>query len=140
MEYIIFIATIIGGVAGIYAILDHRKKNIQEPKEELEHLIIQFKATQRQSRKLVERLKTFAIQHDAWDMDFMPMLTFRTCIVGLEDSLNGNLSDDRLTDMHDLTLTSPNIQSMVRSLETQFNSLLELEGRLKILQINNRLY
>lgn len=136
METIIFIITVIGGIAGIYTIMDYRKNHVEKPNEEKEHLRLQFNITRELSIDVKNRLIEYADKFYTYDEVLFPGVTIKQYIALLEDSQNTNLSQSLIDDTINLPLTSSIIQSMVQSLQEQYNSLLVIQGLMKAKMLN----
>lgn len=137
MEAVVFILTFIGGIAGIYTILDYRKNHVNKPREELQHLIIQFRSTQQICRDVIVELTAYAEEKNAYD-EILNVVGFsvKTYLAALESTLKTHLSDETIDKINDLSPSSDNIQSMVRSLEQQFNALLEVQSFIKLKRLS----
>lgn len=132
METIGLIFGIIGAIASIYTILDYRKNHVEKPNEEKKNLLIQFRSNQRLSQELKGQLQDYAAANLAYHEHIYPGITYSEYIKALEDSLNTNLSDELYERTAKLELTTSNIQSMLKSLEAQFNALIEVQGYHKL--------
>lgn len=86
MGTIVFIITIIGGIAGIYTILDYNKNHIEKPNEEKENLRLQFMMTRNLSIELKNGLSSYAKERNAYDEILFPGATIADYIKLLEES------------------------------------------------------
>ena len=131
MESIVLICTIIGGIAGLIAIISYRKDHIDKPKEELEFLKIQFMSTRSLSISVSNQLDEYCKKFNAHNELIFPGVTVEKYISLLKESQETNLSENILHEALKLSLTAPIIASMTKSLENQFNELLKLGGWVK---------
>jgi|SRR5690606_12454794 len=131
MESIVLICTIIGGIAGLIAIISYRKDHIDKPKEELEFLKIQFRSTRSLSISVTNQLEEYCKKFDAYDELIFPEITLGKYITLLKQSQDSNLSKNHLDETFNLSLSTTVIASMTKSLENQFNELLKLDGWVK---------
>ena len=67
-----------------------------KPKEELEHLTVQFMATQKLSLQVQDNLERLIIQYNSWECEMFPNFTYRTCLEEMKSSFKTNLTDDVL--------------------------------------------
>ena len=56
-----------------------------KPKEELEHMILTFKSTQKLSLQVQDELETLIVQYNSWECEMFPNLTYRTCLEEMKD-------------------------------------------------------
>ena len=131
METAVFVFGIIGVIASLYASWDSRKEHVDKPKEEKDFLIVQFMSTRSLSISVSEQLNEYARKHNAYDQFILPDTTIATYLKLLRQSQETNLSEETLENALKLPLTSPIIQSMTKSLENQFNGLLQIDGWVK---------
>lgn len=131
IETITFFGVLIGIIASIAAISAYKMEHVSKPNEELQFLMIKFMSTRRLSLSVTEQLEKYAKYNNAYQQHILPDTTIATYIKLLKQSQSTNLSEKLLEDTMKLPLTSPLIQSMVNSLENQFNDLLKIEGWIK---------
>jgi hypothetical protein len=78
---------IVIGILGLFiAGLTYKKTYLDKPKEEIEHFVIQFKATQSASLKVRKELREYAESNNAFDVNFLPGITVRNYLVMMEES------------------------------------------------------
>lgn len=128
MDNIIIICTVIGGIAGIIAIMSYRKDHIVKPKEELELLQVQFMSTRSLSISVSNRLEEYGKKFDAFDELIFPGITIEKYIRMLKHSQTTNLAIETFNKAIEAPAPSLAIQSMTKSLEKQFNELMKIDG------------
>ena len=128
---------IVGGGVGVLGLLiawlTYKKTFMSEHKEEREHLIIQFRATQRLSRQVQDELNAYAILHDAYGKEIFPNVTYQAYINAMHDTYSYNLSEELLQKVSNEKLPKLILQSMTKSLESQFEALLQIQTSLKMI-------
>lgn len=130
MEIITIIGVVIAIITFIYQF--HLK-----PKGKLSHLKIQFKATQRLSLQVQEELREFIEKYDAGDQFLMPGITYQAYLAQIEKSFDENLSDRLLKEVESLKPSDYTIDSMLKSLETQFEALSQIDTQLRTILNSN---
>lgn len=130
MEIMTIIGVVIAIITFIYQF--HLK-----PKEKLSHLKIQFKATQRLSLQVQEELREFIEKYDAEDQFLMPGITYQAYLAQIEKSFDENLSDRLLKEVESLKPSDYTIDSMLKSLETQFEALSQIDTQLRTILNSN---
>ena len=130
MDIIAIIGVIVAVITFIYQF--HLK-----PKEKLSHLKIQFKATQRLSLQVQEELRKFIEKYDAGDQFLMPGITYQAYLAKMERSFDENLSDRLLKEVESLKPSDYTIDSMLKSLETQFEALSQIDTQLRTILNSN---
>ncbi|MFT0463939.1 hypothetical protein [Bacteroides thetaiotaomicron] len=130
MDIIAIIGVIVAVITFIYQF--HLK-----PKEKLSHLKIQFKATQRLSLQVQEELRKFIEKYDAGDQFLMPGITYQAYLAQMERSFDENLSDRLLKEVESLKPSDYTIDSMLKSLETQFEALSQIDTQLRTILNSN---
>lgn len=130
MEIITIIGVVIAIITFIYQF--HLK-----PKEKLSHLKIQFKATQRFSLQVQEELREFIEKYDAGDQFLMPGITYQAYLAQMERSFDENLSGRLLKEVESLKPLDNTIDSMLKSLETQFEALSQIDAQLRTILNSN---
>lgn len=123
----------IGILALIYVVKTYKKEHVDKPVENKGHLLLQFNANRTITMQLIEALREFTRKNNNIDELMFPNITFRAYIETLENNLStGNLSSKYLKVIASDDLTQPTIDSMVRSLEGQFNGLQDTLNRTKL--------
>lgn len=122
------IIAIIGVVIAIMTFIYQFYRN---PKEKFSHLKIQFKATQRLSLQVQAELREFIEKYDAENQFLMPGITYQAYLAQMERSFNENLSDRLLEEVESLKPSDNTIDSMLKSLETQFEALSQIDAQLR---------
>ena len=98
---------------------------------------IQFKATQRLSLQVQEELRKFIEKYDAGDQFLMPGITYQAYLAQMERSFDENLSDRLLKEVESLKPSDYTIDSMLKSLETQFEALSQIDTQLRTILNSN---
>lgn len=124
---------VIGILGLIIAIITFKYSFFSKPTEELNHLKVQFRATQRLSNEVQKEIKAYISNANAADKLMFPNVTFSAYLSQMEESYQENLSEILYNKSEKLELTKSNILSMTKSLETQFSSLLEIQTQMKLL-------
>ncbi|WPQ61879.1 hypothetical protein SIO70_26305 [Chitinophaga sancti] len=116
------------GVLGLLiAWFTYQKTFLDKPKEEIEHFILQFKATQATSVKVRNQLISLVdIQHIG-ESDIFQGVTFNTYIKLMKESYDKNLSDELLSNILTMNPSKAILKSMTDSLEKQLAELIQLE-------------
>jgi len=127
MEPFLLISTVLGAVASVVAILAYRNDHAKKPKEGKEFLILQFNSTRSLSLSVTEKLENYCKKYNAFNEPMFEGTTFGQYILMLKKSQEKNLSKELLDTMLSLSPTKPMIDSMVKSLENQFNELLKID-------------
>lgn len=127
MEPFLLICTVLGAVASVVAILAYRNDHAKKPNEEKEFLILQFNSTRSLSLSVTEKLENYCKKYNAFNDLMFEGTTFGEYILMLKNSQKKNLSKEILDTMLSLSPTKPVIDSMVKSLENQFNELLKID-------------
>lgn len=108
-----------------------------KPKEKFSHLKIQFRATQRLSLQVQAELREFIEKYDAEDQFLMPGITYQAYLAQMEKSFDENLSDRLLKEVESLKASDNTIDSMLKSLETQFEALSQIDAQLRTILNSN---
>ncbi len=108
-----------------------------KPKEKFSHLKIQFRATQRLSLQVQAELREFIGKYDAEDQFLMPGITYQAYLAQMEKSFDENLSDRLLKEVESLKPSDNTIDSMLKSLETQFEALSQIDAQLRTILNSN---
>jgi len=129
---------IIGILGLLIAIITFYFSYFKEPKEEIDHLKVQFRATQSLSKEVQNKIEKYATKTNSWDKLILPNITFEAYLKQMKEAYDENLSDELFKRLFNTKLTKPNIQSMTKSLETQFSALQQMNTQAKVLldQIN----
>ena len=123
---------IIGIIGLMIAILTFWFSFCRKPKEELEHLKVLFKSTQKISQDLQIELDNYINETESWDLDMFPNISFSSYLTEMKNSYKENLSDELYNKLNTLELTKPIIVSMTKSLENQFNTLQHIQIELRM--------
>ena len=116
----------------IIALLTFWYSFYRKPKEELDHLKVQFNATQQLSKEVQRELENYINNTKSREQLMYPNITFGSYLIEMRESYKENLSDDLYNKLNNLKLTKPIIKSMTESLETQFKALQQIQIELKI--------
>lgn len=109
-----------------------KKQFYSKPKEELEHLKVQFKATQRLSLEVQKGLEKFIKDNNLWEENMFPGATYKVCLDQMKQFYNEELSDELLNKIEEQDLTKSNIEAITKRLETQFNALSQMNSEFKL--------
>lgn len=123
---------LIGLLALIIAILTFKFSFFRKPKEELEHLKIQFRTTQNLSIKVQKELAIYITKNNASNEVLFGNVTCSVYLTKMKESFEKNLSDKLFNNLDELKLTKSIILSMTKSLEEQFNALLQVQTFLEL--------
>lgn len=115
------IAIAIAGL--IIAWLTYKKTFYPKLKEEKEHLMVQFRATQTISNQVRENLEKLAEQNNWYDQELFPNITYRQYLDQMKSSYENSLSEQTFEKIQNGNFTKSIILSMTRSLEQQFEAL-----------------
>ena len=124
---------IIGILGVVIAILTFGLQFFSKPKEEFNHLKIQFKATQKLSLQVQSELEQYIIKYDAENKYMFPGMTYKACLGEMRRSFKENLSDELFDKIESLKLSKTNINSMNESLKTQYSALSQIHSQLRIM-------
>lgn len=124
---------IIGILGVVIAILTFGLQFFSRPKEEFNHLKIQFKATQKLSLQVQSELEQYIIKYDAENKYMFPGMTYKACLAEMRRSFKENLSDEIFNKIESLKLSKTNINSMNESLKTQYSALSQIHSQLRIM-------
>lgn len=113
MNTIGLVLTIIGVILSAYAV---KLQFFSKPKEELQHLRIQFRATQRLSKQVQEDLEILINCYNMGDCIIFPGTTYCNYLESMKKSYNENLSDDLIKNIEALDVSKSNLLSMTKSL------------------------
>lgn len=127
MEPFSIICTVLGAVASVVAIVAFTNDHSKKPKEEREFLILQFNSTRSLSLSVTEKLENYCKKYNAFNDPIFEGTTFKHYILLLKKSQGTNLSKEILGNMLSISLTKPMIDSMIKSLDNQFNDLLKID-------------
>ncbi|MCE8738747.1 hypothetical protein K0F50_15300 [Bacteroides fragilis] len=109
-----------------------KKQFYSKPKEELEHLKVQFKATQRLSLEVQKGLEKFIKDNNLWEENMFPGVTYKVCLDQMKQFYNEELSDELLNKIEEQDFTKSNIEAITKRLETQFNALSQMNSEFKL--------
>ncbi|APU98525.1 MULTISPECIES: hypothetical protein [Sphingobacterium] len=128
MESFTIICSILGAIASIITILTFRNDHSKKPNEEREFFIAQFQSTRSLSLSVLKKMEEYCKKNNAYDKFIFEDITFSQYIKLLKHSQESDLSEDLLKKTIEFPLTTPMINSMVKSLENQFNELLKVDS------------
>lgn len=117
----------------IIAWLTFKYSFLSKPKEEFNHLKLQFRTNQKLSQEVQKQLENYIVKANAGDDFLLPNVTFKNYLTEIKEAHSENLSDKLYNQLDNLDLPKSAILSMTRSLETQFNGLLEIQTKLRLL-------
>ncbi|RFZ91880.1 hypothetical protein D0C36_10545 [Mucilaginibacter conchicola] len=127
------------GILGlIVAGLTYKKTFLEKPKAELEHLVLQFKMTQRKSIEVRTKLREYAEEHQAYSKELFSGITIGSYLIMLEESYNKNLNDDLLMQIKELNPSKLILDSMNKSLGDQVNALIQVENLIWSLELKSK--
>lgn len=116
------------GILGLLiAWFTYKKTFLDKPKEEIEHLIIQFRSTQATSMKVRNDLISISKKHSLGSSELFPGISIDAYVRLMDESYQKNLSDDRLSKTIELNPSKPILESMINSLERQHTELINME-------------
>jgi len=124
---------LIGIISALIAIFAIKLQFFSKPKEELNHLKVQFKATQQLSLEFQKKLENYIKENNASDKEMFTGIKFKTYLEDMKLSYQKNLSDKLFGELDTLDLTKSTIISMTKSLEEQSGALSQLQAQLNIL-------
>lgn len=125
---------IIGILGLIIAFVTLKLTFFSKPIEEFNHLKLQFKANQRLSLDVQNELENYIEKFSSENHFMFENITFQNYLDELKNSHSKNLSNKLLEELVRLDLPKSTISSMNKSLEIQFNSLLEVQTRIRLLK------
>lgn len=105
-----------------------------KPKEELEHLRIQFKATQNLSLQIQDDLERMITQYRAGNCEMTSGFTYEICLEEMKSSFKANLTDKVLEKLVSQNPSKPTILSAIKSLEVQHENLMQLQVNLNLIR------
>jgi hypothetical protein len=116
------------GVLGLLiAWFTYQKTFLDKPKEEIEHFLVQFKATQSTSIKVRNQLIAMVETQDIGEDEIFKGVTFNTYIKLMKETYDKNLSDELLSNVLGMNPSKVILKSMTDSLEKQLAELIQLE-------------
>jgi hypothetical protein len=116
------------GILGLLiAWFTYQKTFLNKPKEEIEHLKIQFRATQTTSMKVRTDLTRLSKVYGMGSSELFQGITIDSYIRLMKETYEKNLSDELLDNMLILKLSRSLLKSMISSLEKQHSELVTLE-------------
>lgn len=124
---------VIGILGVVIAILTFGLQFFSKPKEELNHLKIQFKENQRLSLQVQSELEQYIIKYNAENKYMFSGMTYKACLAEMRRSFKENLSDEIFNKIESLKLSKTNINSMNESLKTQYSALSQIHSQLRIM-------
>lgn len=117
----------IGILSLLIAWFTYQKTFLDKPKEEIEHLKIQFRATQTTSMKLRNDLSRLSQEYGMGSSNLFQGMTIDNYIILMKETYEKNLSDELLDNMLKLKPSKSILKSMINSLEKQHAELITLE-------------
>lgn len=122
------------GVFGLaIAVLTFWYTFLRKPKEELEHLKIQFKATQNLSKELQKELEKLMENFDIGHEQIFRNVSYSDYLRELKESYQQNLSDELYQKISKTNLSKNLINSMIKSLENQFSEIQKILIEVRIM-------
>ncbi|RZK38111.1 MAG: hypothetical protein EOO90_23405 [Pedobacter sp.] len=116
------------GILGLLiAWFTYQKTFLDKPKEEIEHLKIQFRATQNTSMKVRNDLIRLSQVYGMGSGELFQGITIDNYIRLMKEAYEKNLSDELLDNMLTLKPSRSLLKSMISSLEKQHSELIMLE-------------
>lgn len=116
------------GILGLLiAWFTYQKTFLDKPKEEIEHLKIQFRATQTTSMKVRTDLIKLSQVYGMGSSELFQSMTIDNYIRLMKETYEKNLSDELLDNMLTLKPSRSLLKSMINSLEKQHSELITLE-------------
>lgn len=125
---------IIGFVCVLLTLWTIKMQFFSKPKEELEHLRIQFKATQDLSLQIQGDLERLIAQYNAGKCKMVSVFTYETCLEEMKSSFKTNLTDEVLEKLVSQNPSKPTILSLIKSLEVQHENLMQLQVNLNLIR------
>ncbi|WP_443939168.1 hypothetical protein [Pedobacter sp. MW01-1-1] len=105
----------------------YQKTFLEEPKEEIEHFVVQFKTTQATSHIVRNGLIKLSREYEMGSKELFPGVTIDRYIKLMTNSYEQNIGDALLTKVLELKPSRSLLKSMISSLEKQNNELIALE-------------
>lgn len=121
------------GIAGLFiAWLTYHKTFNSKPDvaEEKENFLSVYKSTQKLSLEVQSLIQKYIDEKDGGSKEMYPNITFQEFLVIAKDEFDKSLSDKLYNDLKNQTFTKSNIASLLKMVETQNNSLIELRNQL----------
>jgi len=116
------------GILGLLiAWFTYQKTFLEKPTEEIEHLKIQFRATQATSMKVRTDLIRLSQVYGMGSSELFQGMTIDNYIRLMKETYEKNLSDELLDSMLTLKPSRSLLKSMISSLEKQHAELITLE-------------
>jgi Cdc6-like AAA superfamily ATPase len=117
----------IGLLGLLIAWFTYQKTFLDKPKEEIEHFVLQYKATQSTSVKVRNQLIALVDSQNIGDSEIFSGVTFNTYIRLMKETYDKNLSDELLGNMLKMNPSKAILKSITDSLEKQLAELIQLE-------------
>lgn len=133
MEVIGILIAIVG--VGI-AYQTYKKQFHSKPTEELDHLKVQFRTTQKLSLEVQKELEELVSAHNAYDsIMYPPSMTYGACLAQMKSEYKTNLSDEMYDNLMSGSsdYTKSNIDAFTKMLETQSNALLQMRTETRVI-------
>lgn len=125
---------IIGFVCVLLTLWTIKMQFFSKTKEELEHLRIQFKATQNLSLQIQGDLERLIAQYNAGKCKMVSGFTYETCLEEMKSTFKTNLTDEVLEKLVSQNPSKPTILSVIKSLEVQHENLMQLQVNLNLIR------
>lgn len=109
------------------------KSKSKEEEEEIDHLEVQFKATQKLSEEVQLDIENYILKANAADKLLFKDMTFSNYLAYMKETHNENLSDSLYDRLNNLELTESNTNFIIKSLEYQFSSLLQMKTKMQLI-------
>lgn len=121
------------GIAGLiiawftYQKTFHSIPNTTECKE---NMLAVYKTTQKLSLEVQFLVQKYIDEKDGANKEMYPNITFKEFLHIAKDEFDKSLSDKLYEDLNSKDFTKSNIETLLRMIETQNNSLIELRNQL----------
>lgn len=127
------IGTIIAVLGLIVAWITFRKTFFSKPKEELQHLKIQFNMVKTLMEEVILQIETHIRINGAKDKLMFDNITFGKYLELTKEHYSKSFSDDMYRFLDNPKITKPNIESMIKSFENQLTNLQQINYLMKTL-------
>lgn len=122
---------IVAIIAYEYSLFSKPKE--EEEEEEIDHLEVQFKATQKLSEEVQLDIENYILKANAANKLLFKDMTFSNYLAHMKETHNENLSDSLYDRLNNLELTESNTKFMIKSLEYQFSALLQMKTKMELI-------
>lgn len=127
------IGTIIAMLSLIVGWITYRKTFFSKPKEELQHLKIQFNMVKALMEEVILQIETHIRANNAKDKLMFDHLTFGKYLEMTKEHYDKSFSDEMCRFLDTPEITKPIIESMTKSLENQLVNLQQVNYLMKTL-------